>query len=58
MCFPDKKCINCTNANKFISKKRDTNHEATDLQNCETFKIKWEQYVSKTDYPWKPEPPF
>lgn len=53
-----KKCINCINANKYLTKKRSIDHSADDMDNCECFKSKWEQYVSNTDYPFKPEPPF
>lgn len=53
-----KLCINCISANKYLTKKRAISHAAYDISNCETYKVKWEQYVNNTNYPWKPEPPF
>lgn len=53
----EKKCINCITANKYLARKRAVDHCADDVKNCESYKIKWEQYISDTDYPWKPEPP-
>ena len=53
-----KKCINCMNANKFLTKKRDIEHSADDINKCESFKIKWEQCISESDYPRKPDAPF
>ena len=52
------KCINCINANKYLTKKRSIDHSANDIQNCESYKVRWEQYICDTNYPWKPEPPF
>ena len=48
-------CINCIKANKFLKKKRNINHEASDIYNCETYKLKWNQVVNSTNYPVKPE---
>ena len=44
-------CVNCLNANRFLTKKRNTDHCADDFKNCETYKIKWEQYILDTNYP-------
>lgn len=54
----EKNCINCINANKYLFKKRSINHSADDINSCETYKLRWDQYVSCTDYPWKPDSPF
>ena len=54
----NKMCINCINANKYLDKKRDVNHSADDIDSCETYKVKWEQYINDTNYPYRPEPPF
>lgn len=51
-------CINCVNANKYLKKKREEHHGAKDKQCCETYKARWERYISITNYPWKPEAPF
>ena len=53
-----KKCINCINANKYLTKKRPIDHSADDINKCETYKIRWEQHVNGTNYPWKPKLPF
>lgn len=53
-----KKCINCINANKYLKKKRDIDHAADDIKLCESFKVRWEQCILNTNYPWKPESPF
>lgn len=53
-----KKCINCINANKYLTKKRNIDHSADDIKLCESYKVRWEQYISDTNYPWKPEAPF
>uniref|UniRef100_A0ABD2VUW3 Pre-C2HC domain-containing protein n=1 Tax=Trichogramma kaykai TaxID=54128 RepID=A0ABD2VUW3_9HYME len=51
-----KACINCRSANKYLTKKRSEDHEATDYGKCETYKAKWNQYVNNTNYPWTPQP--
>lgn len=51
-------CINCISANRYLNKKRNTNHEATDKNNCETYKARWERHISMTNYPWRPFEPF
>lgn len=53
-----KKCINCINANKYITKKRNIDHSADDVDNCESYKVRWEQSVNDTNYPYRPRPPF
>lgn len=59
VCTSDfKKCINCITANKYLSKKRSIEHSADDINNCESYKVRWEQCISDTNYPWKPNPPF
>ena len=50
-----KRCINCINANKYLTKKKYINHCADDLNKCETYKVKWEQFLLDTNYPWKPQ---
>lgn len=50
----DKKCINCMAANKFLDKKRDENHCASELQKCETYTALVNKTVEKTNYPWAP----
>lgn len=49
-----KKCINCLKANEFLVKKRDINHAATDVRNCETYKLKWNNIVNSCNYPIRP----
>lgn len=53
-----KRCINCITANKYVTKKRSIDHSADEVDKCESFKIKWEQHVSNTNYPWRPDAPF
>lgn len=53
-----KKCINCISANKYLKKARSIDHSADDVNLCESYKIRWEQCVNDTNYPWKPDPPF
>lgn len=48
------KCVNCTHANRFLTKKRNTDHEATDKINCDTYKAKLSKVISTTNYPMKP----
>ena len=31
------------------------NHSADDVDRCETYKIKWEQYINDTNYPYGPD---
>lgn len=36
-------------------KKRAVNHSAYDFEKCEYYKIRYEQFVNDTNYPWNPE---
>lgn len=49
---------NCVKANKYLKKKRDEHHDAKDKSCCETYRARWEKYISMTNYPWRPDLPF
>lgn len=53
-----KRCINCMSANNYLTKKRSIDHTADDISHCESYKVRWEQHVTNTNYPWKPCPAF
>lgn len=53
-----KKCVNCLNANRYLIKKRTVDHSSDDIDKCESFKVRWEQLINDTNYPFKPDPPF
>lgn len=53
-----RKCINCVFANTNNHLTRSIDHAAYEIDKCETFKFKWEQYISNTNYPWKPDLPY
>ena len=54
----EKRCINCISENKYLTNKRSVNHSADDIKNCESYEVRWEQYINDTNYPWTPEAPF
>lgn len=48
------KCVNCVRANQFLTKKRSIDHEATDKNNCDTYKAKLNKVINTTNYPIEP----
>ena len=49
------KCANCAFNNLKHNTKYDCNHEATDSDNCNIFKIKIRKYIASVDYLIKPK---